>query len=47
MKYKIKVGEKIVFQTSNWNDALKAIKEVFKKGYDDVYLVGGQIGYWR
>ena len=47
MIYRVKIGDKTVYRTENWQDALKAVKEVFKKGHDDVYLLGGKIGYWR
>jgi len=47
MKYVVKIGSKTVYTTSNTSDAYKAIKEIFSKGYDDVYLLGGKIGYWR
>lgn len=47
MKYIIKVENKVVYASSNWEEALKAIKEVFNRGYDDIYLIGGKIGYWR
>lgn len=45
--YTIKVDGKIVHRTNDWKEALKAVKEVFGRGFDDVYLSGGKIGYWR
>lgn len=47
MIYVVKIGYKTVYRTNKWEDALKAVKEVFKRGHDDVYLLGGKIGYWR
>jgi len=47
MIYKIKVSDKTVHKTSDWNEALRVVKEIFKRGHDDIYLIGGKIGYWR
>tara|TARA_B100000949_G_scaffold177704_1_gene158529 strand:- start:1872 stop:2015 length:144 start_codon:yes stop_codon:yes gene_type:complete len=47
MVYTIKIGEKIVFKTNNLQQALHVIADIFRKGHDDVYLLGGRIGNWR
>jgi hypothetical protein len=45
--YKIKIGDKIVFKTNDLKKALHVIVDIFSKGHDDVYLLGGRIGSWR
>ena len=47
MLYKIKIGDKIVFKTNDLKKALHVIVDIFSKGHDDVYLLGGRIGTWR
>lgn len=41
------VKGKVVHRTNDWKEALKAVKEVFNRGFDDVILSGGKIGSWR
>jgi hypothetical protein len=47
MVYTIKLGQKTVFKTNNIKEAFKVIKDIFRKGHEDVYLYGGRLGSWR
>lgn len=42
----IKVNDKCIAKTDNIKDALKIIKDLFNRGYDDIYVYGGRIGKW-
>ena len=33
--------------SNNIKEAFKVIKDIFRKGHEDVYLYGGRIGSWR
>jgi hypothetical protein len=45
--YRIYVNQKLFHKTKEWPEALKAVKEAFKRGHEDIQLSGGKIGYWR
>ena len=42
----IRVNDKCIAKTDNIKEALKIIKDLFNKGYDDVYVYGSRIGKW-
>ena len=42
----IRVNDKSIAKTDNIKDALKIIKDLFNRGYDDIYVYGGRIGKW-